>query len=73
MMTREQFMNRPEDMKLNPTFAAMRVAQRERDWPHYWMNCQMAQSTTRSIGVFYEPTQNILDGILGKGFSGEGQ
>jgi hypothetical protein len=64
MLSKEKYIDRPEDIDLGPTFNAMRRRQRELGWPHYWMNSQMANVRfTRGI---YGPIESVLG--LGLGF-----
>jgi hypothetical protein len=58
-------MKRPEDIDLGLIWNSMRARQRELSWPHYWMNCQMANSS--NPWMVHGPTESLLDSLLGPG------
>jgi hypothetical protein len=67
MLTKAEYMVRPEDINLGPVWNSMRVRQRELNWPTYWMNCQMAQSSN-PLGFYGRyGSYTTLDSIFGPG------
>lgn len=63
MITKAEYMTRPEDTNLGPIWNSMRARQRELSWPKYVMNCEMANcANPMGYGNY-----NTLDGIFGIG------
>lgn len=70
MLTKAEYMKRPEDINLGPIWNSMRARQRELSWPHYWMNCQMAQSQTPSMQIS-QSTSSLWAALFGDIGSGQ--
>lgn len=67
MLTKEEFINRTDDVDLGRVFNDMRRAQRERDWEFYYQNSRAMQAQNlNSLGFGYR--QSLLDAMLGQGF-----
>lgn len=70
MLTKAEYVKRPEDINLGPIWNSMRARQRELSWSMYWMNCQMAQSHSNVYLGTGQSSGALWGALLGDAGSG---